>query len=74
MPPFWSNCLDTRSFHDALEFNFMAVSGLREKFSILFEEPLLIQANQWYVAWARISGPSSDCGSSGQATVATDDQ
>ena len=27
-----------------------------------------------YVAWARVSGPSSDCGSSGQAQVTTEDQ
>ncbi|XP_041356631.1 E3 ubiquitin-protein ligase MYCBP2-like isoform X3 [Gigantopelta aegis] len=48
--------------------------GAREKFSMLFEEPVPIQANNWYVAWARISGPSSDCGSSGQSSVTTDDQ
>ena len=46
----------------------------REKFSILFEEPVALQAGHWYVAWARISGPSSDCGSSGLASVTTDDQ
>ena len=27
-----------------------------------------------YVAWARVSGPSSDCGSSGQKQVTTEDQ
>ncbi|XP_013400127.1 E3 ubiquitin-protein ligase MYCBP2 [Lingula anatina] len=48
--------------------------GPREKHPLLFEDPVPLQANHWYVAWARISGPSSDCGSSGQATVATDDQ
>ena len=26
------------------------------------------------MAWARVSGPSSDCGSSGQAAVTTEDQ
>ena len=26
------------------------------------------------MAWARVSGPSSDCGSSGQAQVTTEDQ
>lgn len=31
------------------------------------------QANRWYVAWACISGPSSDCGSSGQAMVINDE-
>ena len=41
---------------------------------MLFPEPVLLIANHWYVAWARISGPSSDCGSSGQSTVTTDDQ
>jgi len=45
-----------------------------EKFAMLFDEPVLLQANMWYVAWARISGPSSDCGSSGQTVVTTDDQ
>ncbi|XP_054162987.1 E3 ubiquitin-protein ligase MYCBP2-like [Oppia nitens] len=46
----------------------------RQKYPILFEEPLPLQANKWYVAWARISGPSSDCGSSGQSVVNTEDQ
>ena len=41
---------------------------------MLFDEPVLLQANCWYVAWSRISGPSSDCGSSGQAVVTTEDQ
>ena len=41
---------------------------------MLFDEPVLLQANIWYVAWSRISGPSSDCGSSGQAIVTTEDQ
>ncbi|KAK6172343.1 hypothetical protein SNE40_016020 [Patella caerulea] len=48
--------------------------GPREKYAVLFDEPILIQANVWYVAWARISGPSSDCGSSGQSTVTTEEQ
>nr|CAD7599383.1 unnamed protein product [Timema genevievae] len=34
----------------------------------------MFQANRWYVAWARVSGPSSDCGSSGQGMVTTEDQ
>ncbi|WAQ99892.1 MYCB2-like protein [Mya arenaria] len=46
----------------------------REKYPMLFDEPLLIQANSWYVALAKISGPSSDCGSNGQYTVTTEDQ
>ncbi|XP_076446720.1 E3 ubiquitin-protein ligase MYCBP2-like isoform X7 [Babylonia areolata] len=48
--------------------------GAREKFCMLFEEPVPLMANCWYVAWARISGPSSDCGSSGQPSVCTEDQ
>lgn len=35
---------------------------------------ILSQAHRWYVAWCRISGPSSDCGSSGQTMVTTEDQ
>ncbi|RWS17339.1 E3 ubiquitin-protein ligase MYCBP2-like isoform X4 [Dinothrombium tinctorium] len=46
----------------------------RHKYPILFEEPVQLQANRWYVAWARISGPSSDCGSSGQSVVNSEDQ
>ena len=46
----------------------------RQKYPILFDEPIPLQANRWYVAWARISGPSSDCGSSGQSVVNTEDQ
>ncbi|XP_035827428.1 E3 ubiquitin-protein ligase MYCBP2 isoform X3 [Aplysia californica] len=49
------------------------VCGAREKYSMLFDEPVPIQANFWYVAWARISGPSSDCGANGLATVHTED-
>ena len=30
-------------------------------------------AGRWYVAWARVSGPSSDCGSSGQIQVASEE-
>ncbi|XP_076065953.1 MYC binding protein highwire isoform X3 [Oratosquilla oratoria] len=48
--------------------------GARQKYPLLFEEPVAVQANKWYVAWARVSGPSSDCGSSGQSMVTTDDQ
>ena len=33
-----------------------------------------VVAGRWYVAWARVSGCSSDCGSSGQSTVTTEDQ
>jgi E3 ubiquitin-protein ligase MYCBP2 len=48
--------------------------GARQKFPILFDEPVAIQAGRWYIAWARVSGPSSDCGSSGQTQVTTEDQ
>lgn len=40
---------------------------------MMFDEPVLLQAGWWYVAWARVSGPSSDCGSHGQASITTDD-
>ena len=46
----------------------------RQKFPLLFEEPVAIQARRWYVAWARVTGPSSDCGSSGQSLVTTEEQ
>uniref|UniRef100_A0A8C9U137 RCR-type E3 ubiquitin transferase n=1 Tax=Scleropages formosus TaxID=113540 RepID=A0A8C9U137_SCLFO len=45
----------------------------REKYAMMFEEPVPLQPGWWYVAWARVSGPSSDCGSHGQSTIATDD-
>ncbi|XP_063236464.1 E3 ubiquitin-protein ligase MYCBP2 isoform X2 [Bacillus rossius redtenbacheri] len=48
--------------------------GPRQKYPMLFDEPIPLQANRWYVAWARVSGPSSDCGSSGQGMVTTEDQ
>lgn len=48
--------------------------GPRQKYRMMFEDPISLQAGRWYVAWAHISGPSSDCGSSGQGTVSTDDQ
>ncbi|CAH0546546.1 unnamed protein product [Brassicogethes aeneus] len=48
--------------------------GPRQKYPMLFDEPLQLQAHRWYVAWCRISGPSSDCGSSGQTMVTTEDQ
>ncbi|XP_038063237.1 E3 ubiquitin-protein ligase MYCBP2-like isoform X3 [Patiria miniata] len=48
--------------------------GAREKFPILFDEPVPLTAGCWYVAWARVNGPSSDCGSGGQTSITTDDQ
>lgn len=48
--------------------------GSRQKYSILFDEPIALQANRWYVAWAKVSGPSSDCGTGGQGMVTAKDQ
>lgn len=48
--------------------------GPRQKYPMLFDEPIALQAHRWYVAWCRISGPSSDCGSEGQGMVTTEDQ
>ena len=48
--------------------------GARQKFPIMFEEAVQVVAGKWYVAWARVSGPSSDCGSSGQGQVTTEEQ
>lgn len=48
--------------------------GPRQKYSVLFDEPVSLQANRWYVAWAKIGGPSSDCGSGGQGMVTAEDQ
>ncbi|KAB0796834.1 hypothetical protein PPYR_10895 [Photinus pyralis] len=48
--------------------------GPRQKYPMMFEDPVPLQAHRWYVAWSRISGPSSDCGSSGQTMVTTEDQ
>lgn len=46
----------------------------RSKYNIMLPKPLTGNAGKWYLVWARISGPSSDCGSSGQSTVTTEDQ
>ena len=46
----------------------------RQKYPIMFKKPLPITAGKWYVAWARVSGPSSDCGSSEQGQVTTEEQ
>lgn len=46
----------------------------RSKFHILLPKPINTTAGRWYLVWARIAGPSSDCGSCGQATVTTEDQ
>lgn len=57
--------------HLRMTVHFACVS--REKYAMMFDEPVLLQLGWWYVAWARVSGPSSDCGSHGQATITTDD-
>lgn len=46
----------------------------RSKHHILLPKAVNIQAGRWYLIWARIAGPSSDCGSCGQATITTEDQ
>ena len=46
----------------------------RQKAPFFFEEAASLQAGRWYLAWARVSGPSSDCGSSGQIQVSSEDQ
>lgn len=46
----------------------------RSKYNIMLPKSILLNANRWYLVWARIGGPSSDCGSTGQSNVTTDDQ
>lgn len=46
----------------------------RSKYNIMLTKPVTINAGKWYLVWARISGPSSDCGSAGQSNVTTEDQ
>ena len=41
---------------------------------VLFAKPVPIKANTWYLAWAHVSGASSDCGACGQPVVTTADQ
>nr|XP_049693135.1 E3 ubiquitin-protein ligase MYCBP2 isoform X3 [Helicoverpa armigera] len=45
----------------------------RDRYPVMFDTPVPLAANRWYVAWACISGPSSDCGSAGQAMVINDE-
>ena len=40
----------------------------------MFLYPFQLVAGKLYVAWARVSGPCSDCGSSGQGQVSTEEQ
>lgn len=46
----------------------------RSKYNIMLPKSLIAHAGKWFLVWARISGPSSDCGSAGQSTVTTEDQ
>lgn len=46
----------------------------RSKHHIMLPKAIPICAGRWYLVWARIAGPSSDCGSAGQASVTTEDQ
>ncbi|XP_030378381.1 E3 ubiquitin-protein ligase highwire [Scaptodrosophila lebanonensis] len=46
----------------------------RSRHHILLPKPINAAAGRWYLVWARIAGPSSDCGSCGQASVTTEDQ
>ncbi|CAD6193419.1 unnamed protein product [Caenorhabditis auriculariae] len=43
--------------------------GAHETATLLFTQPIIIQANQWHVVSAKISGPSSDCGAAGKPIV-----
>ncbi|CAH0716565.1 unnamed protein product, partial [Brenthis ino] len=45
----------------------------KDKYPLMFETPFSLVAGKWYVVAANINGPSSDCGSSGQAMVINDD-
>ncbi|XP_074650729.1 E3 ubiquitin-protein ligase MYCBP2-like [Tubulanus polymorphus] len=47
--------------------------GPREVYTMLLDDPVPLQANYWYCAWASVSGPNSDCGACGQAMVITED-
>lgn len=42
--------------------------------NISFQKPVNIVAGKWYLLWVKVSGPSSDCGSSGQNIVVGEDQ
>ncbi|XP_055913946.1 E3 ubiquitin-protein ligase highwire isoform X3 [Eupeodes corollae] len=46
----------------------------RSKYHIMLPKPITASAGRWYLIWARIAGPSSDCGSAGQASITTEDQ
>lgn len=42
--------------------------------NIMFQKAVNVVAGKWYLLWVKVSGPSSDCGSSGQNIVVGDDQ
>lgn len=42
--------------------------------NVFFPRAINIIAGKWYLMWVKISGPSSDCGSSGQNIVVGEDQ
>lgn len=46
----------------------------RSKYNLLLPKPMTMTAGRWYLVWARITGPASDCGSAGQPSVTTEDQ
>lgn len=46
----------------------------RSKFNMMLPKPVTAAAGKWFMVWAKISGPSSDCGAGGQGTVSGDDQ
>lgn len=46
----------------------------RSKHNIFLPKTINLIANRWYLIWARIAGPSSDCGSNGQKSVTTEEQ
>ncbi|XP_065222944.1 E3 ubiquitin-protein ligase MYCBP2 isoform X3 [Planococcus citri] len=48
--------------------------SLKQTYPFMFEEPVLLQANRWYIIWAQIKGSPSDCGSSGLPYLVTDDE
>lgn len=46
----------------------------RSKYHMMLPKPVNAAAGRWFMVWAKISGPSSDCGAGGQGTLSGDDQ
>lgn len=46
----------------------------RSKFNVMLPKAVNAASGRWFLVWAKISGPSSDCGAGGQGTVSGDDQ